>query len=857
MKHKLRGFKRSAITLDYNLYRVEASIPGVVGDRLSVIDIWPDGVDRTIVFVHGYLGCADTWEHQINHFANGYRVVAPDLRGHGQSDAPSTRYTMPELVADLHAITRQLKLPEKFVLVGHSFGGSICTEYAIAHPEQLERLILIATAGEYPLPRILSLVYRLPAAFFRLWWDYRPRWNAEVIAFKRMMTNNLMRWQGWPLLQKISVPTLVITGERDNYFPRRVYEQVGSAVPGAEVVDVGASKHKVQLERHQAVNRAIERFIETDPQRGSWRGQATVAGDPELLQRRPWLGAYHPKTPRTVPIPRQPMYEFLESAADWLPRRPATLFLSGRITYQQLYRQTNQFAHVLHGLGLKPGGRVMVVLPDMPQFIIAYYGALRSGGVVVLPNPDADASQIARVARETGAEILVTLAEFGPMAQAVRDQSGVREVMLADIANVLSAGAYQKLMARWRIAAAPADKTASAEPPAADGHTHDLARIIEDAPFAPPVYQASSKDLAAILYTSGTSDEPKGVCLTHANLVANTMQTRHWFPDLQYGRDTFLSVIPMLHSYGMTTAMNLPIALGASMVLLPVFDLNLVLECIRDHGPTVFPGVPAMYAAINQAPGVRDYGLSAIKACLSGSAPLPVEVQETFEKITQGNLVEGYGLTEASPVTHANPLSGARRSGSIGVPLPNTDAKIVDLASGQDLSPGQLGELIVRGPQVMQGYWQDEAASAEALQGGWLHTGDVAVMDADGFFHILGRKREAILTGAFSVYPRDVEEVLYENSKVQEVAVVGVPTAESGQRVKAFIVPRPGAQLNKDELLDLCRRRLEPYAVPWEIEFREELPKNFVGKVVRRMLLEEPKQGATEVPAADAIATKM
>ena len=248
-----------------------------------------------------------------------------------------------------------------------------------------------------------------------------------------------------------------------------------------------------------------------------------------------------------------------------------------------------------------------------------------------------------------------------------------------------------------------------------------------------------------------------------------------------------------------------------------------------------------MYAAINQAPGVRDYGLSAIKACLSGSAPLPVEVQETFEKLTQGNLVEGYGLTEASPVTHANPLSGARRSGSIGVPLPNTDAKIVDLASGRDLAPGQLGELIVRGPQVMQGYWQDEAANADALKDGWLHTGDVAVMDADGFFHILGRKREAILTGAFSVYPRDVEEVLYENSKVQEVAVVGVPAAESGQRVKAFIVPRPGAQLNKDELLDLCRRRLEPYAVPWEIEFRQELPKNFVGKVVRRMLVEEAK----------------
>ncbi len=829
MKRKLRGFKRTAITLDFDLYRVEVPMPGVVGDKLSVIDIWPEGVERTILFVHGYLGCAETWEHQINHFASSYRVVAPDLRGHGQSDAPYTQYTMPELVADLYAITQHLKLPEKFVLVGHSFGGSICAEYAVAHPEQIERLVLIATAGEYPMPWLLSLIYRLPSPFFRFWWDYRPRWNAEVHAFKRMMTNNLQRWHGWPLLQKISAPTLVITGERDNYFPRRVYEQVGNAIPGAEVVDVGASKHKVQLERHGAVNRAIERFIDSGPQRGSWRSQAATGADPN--GKRPWLSAYSPKTPRSVPIPRQPIYEFLESAADWLPKRAATLFFGARLTYQQLHRQVNQFAHVLHGLGVEPGDRVMVVLPDMPQFVVAYYGALRTTGVVVLPNPDADIAQIARVARDTEAEVLVTLREFSQMAGAVLSQSPVREVLFADIASALSPIAYQKLMARWKMAASGHEAVDT-------GLGRSLAALMEDAPWSTPPFQASSKDLAAILYTSGTSDEPKGVCLTHANLVANTIQTRHWFPDLQYGKEVFLSVIPLLHSYGMTTAMNLPITVGATMVLLPTFDLNLVLEHIRDHAPTVFPGVPGMYAAINQAPGVRDYGLDAVKACLSGSAPLPIEVQEAFEKLTQGKLVEGYGLTEASPVTHADPMDGPRHPGSIGVPLPNTDAKIIDLATGQDLPPDQLGELVVKGPQVMQGYWRNEHATTAVLQDGWLYTGDVAVMDSDGFFRIVGRKREAIMTGRFSVYPRDVEEVLYENTKVQEVAVVGVPVAESGQRVKAFVVPRPGAQLSQAELLDLCRRRLEPYAVPWEIEFRAELPKNFMGKVVRRLLVE-------------------
>jgi long-chain acyl-CoA synthetase len=344
-----------------------------------------------------------------------------------------------------------------------------------------------------------------------------------------------------------------------------------------------------------------------------------------------------------------------------------------------------------------------------------------------------------------------------------------------------------------------------------------------------------------VLYTSGTTDEPKGVCLTHANLVANALQTRHWIPNLRYGQETFLTVLPLTHSYGMTAAMNIPIAMAATIVLLPVFELEQVLNHVKEYKPTIFPGVPSIYMAINQAPNVRSYGLSSIKACISGAAPLPIEVQEAFEKLTRGRLVEGYGLTEASPVTHANPLEGAGKTGSIGIPIPNTDAKIVDLMTGEDLPPGQIGELLVKGPQVMQGYWDggDTDDPESVLKDGWLYTGDVAVMDSDGYFQIISRKRDAILAGEYSVYPRDVEEVLYENSKVMEVAVVGVACAEHGQRVKAFVVPRPGTDIAKEELLDLCRRRLEEYAVPWDIEFRQTLPKSFVGKVLRRMLVEE------------------
>jgi long-chain acyl-CoA synthetase len=844
MRQKLRGLKRQDIQLDFDLYRVNVPIRGVPDAAVSVVDIWPEWADKTIVFVHGYAGCAETWEYQINHFACTHRVVAPDLRGHGQSDAPFTQYTMPELVRDLEAIAEDLKLPEKFVLAGHSFGGAICVEYAHAHPERVEKLILIATASAYPLPRAASLASRIPAAAFRPFWKYRPRWNAEVHVMKRMMLNNMRKWNGRDLLQSIRTPTLVITGQRDIYFPRHVFDEVTRLIPGVQVVDMGASKHKVQLERHQAVNRAIERFIgsEAEGRKSSWRDQA---GAQRLLER-PWLKSYSKDTPPTVPIPRQPLHRFLEAAADWAPKHTATLFYGSALTYRELNQRANQFAHALRGLGVGPQDRVMLVLPNIPQMVVAYYGTLKAGGVVVLPNPDADASAIFHQVQETGAKVLITLREFSSLARAVQERYGIHCV-LAEIRNAVAPRIYKQLIARWEAAGFQPESDEGARIPG----SHLMDRILMDAATEPPAVDVAPEDLAAILYTSGTTDEPKGVCLTHGNLVANALQTRHWIPDLHWGRETFLSVIPLTHSYGMTTAMNIPIAIAATIVLLPVFELEQVLLHIRAYKPTIFPGVPAVYMAINQAKDVRSYGLSSIKACISGAAPLPVEVQEAFEKLTHGRLVEGYGLTEASPVTHANPLDGRSKGGSIGVPIPNTDAKIVDLVTGLELGVGQVGELLVKGPQVMRGYWVPgaEADSESALVDGWLCTGDVAVMDPDGYFRIISRKRDAIMAGDFSVYPRDVEEILYENSKVMEVAVVGIPAGQGGQRVKAFVVPRPGTNLSKEELLALCNQRLEEYAVPWEIEFREQLPKSFVGKVLRRMLVE---QSAARVSADSA-----
>jgi long-chain acyl-CoA synthetase len=324
--------------------------------------------------------------------------------------------------------------------------------------------------------------------------------------------------------------------------------------------------------------------------------------------------------------------------------------------------------------------------------------------------------------------------------------------------------------------------------------------------------------------------------------VANALQTRHWLPRLKEGKEIFLSVLPFSHAYGMTVAMNVPIALAATMVVLPAFNTEDVLKAIRRHRPTIFPGVPTMYMALNSFPGVRRYGIESIKACISGAAPLPIEVQEAFEKLTRGRLVEGYGLTEATTVTHANPLEGPRKAGSIGLPLPSTEARIVDLANPkQTVAAGQIGELAVRGPQVMLGYWNDpEATRAAITKDGWLLTGDVAREDEDGYCEVVARKREMILAGEHQVFPRDVEEVLYENPKIKEVAVVGVQRPRwPFQRVKAYVVLREGANASEDELKAYCQRRLEAYAVPWQIEFRKELPKNFVGKVLRRLLVEE------------------
>ena len=826
MKKRIRGLKRAVFQLDFDLYRVQVPIRDYPGARLSVIDLAPDDARDTIVFQHGFAGVAESWEYQLAHFANQFRVVAPELRGHGQSDAPDSQYTMQELVDDLHAVVEALDLPEKFILAGHSFGGAVCIEYANAHPERIGKLALLATAGEYPVPRAASILFHIPIRFARLFWRYRRKWDAEYHVLQRMFLNNMHGWKGWDLLRQIEAETLVITGERDNYFPRYIYDDVAKCVPHAEVYDVGSAKHKVQLERHHAVNRTLERFALAD-MHSSWRSESALD---KLNRGRPWLSHYHEDTPHAIPIPNQPLFRFLERAAEWHPRGIATVFYDEAMTYAELDQRANQFAHAIRKLGIQTGDRVMIVLPNTPAFVIAYYAILKLGAVVVLSNPDADADLIAAHARNTEAKLLVTLSAFSELAQRMQETTPAKTVIFARI------GAHDSTTSREfgrHKRATDADEILAKR----------IGKFMDDLmakeSWLSPGANVSATDMAAISFTSGTTGQPRGVCLTHRNLVANAMQTRHWMPELRYGKEVVMAVVPFEHSYGMSAAMNLSILIAAKIVIISVFEMKTVLEQIRKHKPTLFPGVPSMFTLINQAPGVRHYGLSSIKACISGAAPLPIEVQEAFEKLTHGTLVEGYGLTEAGPTTHCNPLHGLRKVGSIGLPLPNTDAKVVDLVSGDEVEHGQIGELVVRGPQVMSGYWRAPEATARALRDGWLHTGDVAIMDDEGYFKIISRKRDTIFTGDYSVYPRDVEEVLYEHNKVLEAAVVGIGHEAGKQKVKAFVVPMPNTQLSKEELVALCKRRLDEYAVPWEIEFRERLPRSFIGKVLRRLLYEE------------------
>lgn len=550
-----------------------------------------------------------------------------------------------------------------------------------------------------------------------------------------------------------------------------------------------------------------------------------------------WLRHYPQEVAETYDYPEHNIAEFLIESARRFPDNTALYFMGKRMTYRELLHASYQFANALRSLGVEAGERVAIMLPNCPQTVIAYFGALMNGSIVVQTNPLYMESELRQQMADSGAIAIVTLDFMHKRVLNIQSKTDLRHVIVTSMKDYLP---FPKNVL-YPIKAKKDGLDLSVQ--YVDG-VRSFTKLLSAAPATPVCAEVNAREDTAVLqYTGGTTGVPKGAMLTHYNLIVNTLQVNHWFYRSDAGKERYLAALPCFHVFGLTVLLNQCMYAAGMLILLPRFEVAQVLETIDKMRPTIFPGAPTMYIALIHHPDIRKYDLSSIKACVSGSAPLPVEVQDRFEELSGGRLIEGYGLTEASPVTHANTVWEKRKIGTIGIPFPDTEAMIVDPETGEELPIGEIGELAVKGPQVMKGYWNRPEETSIVLKNGWLYTGDMGTMDEDGFFAIVDRKKDVIIAGGFKIYPREVEEVLFEHPAIKEAAVAGVPDEYRGETVKAYIVLKEGAALSERELDVWCRERLAAYKVPRKVEFRESLPKTIIGKVLRRKLLEEELNG--------------
>lgn len=565
-------------------------------------------------------------------------------------------------------------------------------------------------------------------------------------------------------------------------------------------------------------------------------------GDEAFAIAHPWVRHYEQGVPISIAVPDHPLTWLLDCAAQRYPHHTAFIYYGTKITYAQFSQLADRFAGALRRLGVKKGERVAIALPNIPQYPIAFYGALRAGAIVVQTNPLYTEREMQYQLADSGARVVVMLDTFYPTMRAIRAQTALEHIIVTSPADFLPPTLHVLYpLSQW-LARQPRthmhrellkDHTVHVMSASLEPYTHE-----EAASTYQPV-EISAEDIAVLQYTGGTTGLSKGAVLSHRNLLANTVQTRSWFPKIRDGEEVMLAVAPFFHSYGVTAGMNVSILLAATMVLLPRFKSKDVLKAIRQYRPTLFPGIPTMYQAIMNEAGRHPDDLKSIKYCISGAAPLPAKVRSDFEAITQGKLVEGYGLSEAAPVTHCNPFTDECRNGSIGLPLPGIDAAIMDWETAEPVPVGELGEIAVKGPNVMRGYWKRENETLAMFRDGWMRTGDLGRMDADGFFYVVERIKDVIIAGGFKIFPHEVEEVLLQHPVVMEAAVAGVPDDYRGETVAAFVVLKAGVEASEEtrqELIRYSRHVLTAYKVPKIVEFRENLPKSLIGKVLRREL---------------------
>jgi long-chain acyl-CoA synthetase len=540
---------------------------------------------------------------------------------------------------------------------------------------------------------------------------------------------------------------------------------------------------------------------------------------------KPWQAQYDREVPLSIDYPPITMYEFFLEAVKNNPGGKAVWFFGKSITYRALHKQINRFSARLAALGVQKGDRVALILPNIPAYPIAHFAVLRLGGILVPTNPLYVERELEFQLNDSGAETAIVFDKLYLRLAAVQTKTKVKRIVVTGVADFLP----QPLAFLYKL------KNKSTVRTDVSKNLWTWPDFIKTNAETPPA-ALKPDDTALFLYTGGTTGVSKGAVLTHHNIVVNVIQTRKWLWGMRDREERIMCVLPFFHSYGMTTGLHLSVAVQSTMLLLPRFELKDVMKTIRKTKPTVFCGVPSMYNAICHFPGVSGKDVGSIRLCVSGGSALPVEVQHKFEALSGGKLVEGYGLSETSPVTHVNPLFGERREASIGLPVSDTDAMIVDPDTRKPMPVGEVGELALRGPQVMKGYWNRPDETDLAMKDGWFFTGDLAVMDEKGFFKIVDRKKDLIISAGVNIYPREIEEVLHQHPKIMEAAVLGVPSKVRDERVMAVVVVKPGETLTKEEVFQFCKDKLAKFKTPKIIEFRDSLPKSTVGKVLKRVI---------------------
>lgn len=571
-----------------------------------------------------------------------------------------------------------------------------------------------------------------------------------------------------------------------------------------------------------------------------------------MYDQKPWIQKYEPGVPETIEYNGQLLHEMLDASAQKYANHIATrlvlaylplgITVQAKQTYSELKNAVDCFASALYNMGLQQGDRIAIMLPNSPQQVVAFFGALKAGCVVVNTNPTYTPREIGQILEDSGASAMLLLSSFYERLEQVKDATNLKHIIVTDVPDSLSFPFNKLVEKQVRASGMMVDI------PDGPGIWR-FNNLINTNASRPPTINVGPDDTVLFQYTSGTTGVPKAAMLTHRSFGSNIQQLEAWYRNMEYGGEKVLGSIPFFHIYGLTVAKLFAMYSGAELIITPdPRKTELILDIIQREKVTMYPGIPTMYTAIINHPKVAESDLRSVKACLSGGMALPLEVQRRFEQLTGGKLVEGYGLTETSPAACANPINGLRKEGSIGLPLPSTEVSIISLEANAEgkfetVPAGQEGELIIRGPQVMKGYWNRPDETAVTLdEDGWLHTGDIAKMDEDGCFYIVDRKKDLIIASGYNIVPREVEEVLYMHAKVMEAAVAGVPDPVRGETVKAYVVLKEGQTSTQDEINAFCREHLAPYKVPRIVEFRSELPKSQIGKILRRVLVEEEKQ---------------